>query len=125
MLVVTEGLLVYLDDDEVRILGRELAAQPRVRWWITDVTSPAIRRMLSKGMGAHLDNAPMKFAPSEGVAFFESLGWSATEIRSMYREAVRFRRAPPLLRIFALLPEPGPRKPRHNPWSAVVRFTSS
>ena len=122
-LVVTEGLLVYLDDEEVRTLGRELASPPGIRWWITDVASPAIRQMLSRGMGADLDNAPMKFAPPDGVAFFERLGWSATDIRSMYREAVRHRRVPALLRIFAFLPEPDPRKPGSKPWSAVVRLT--
>jgi hypothetical protein len=92
---------------------------------VLDVTSPAIRQMLSKGMGAHLGNAPMKFAPSEGVAFFEGLGWRPTDIRSMYREAVRYRRVPPLLRIFAFLPDPDPRKPGNARWSAVVRLTTT
>lgn len=123
VLVVTEGLLTYLDDEEVRTLARELAAHPGIRWWITDVSSPAIREMIERGMGAHLDNAPMKFAPPNGVAFFESLGWRAIDIRSMYREAVRHRRVPLLLRIFAFLPEPDPRKPTRARWSAVVRLT--
>jgi methyltransferase (TIGR00027 family) len=122
-LVVTEGLLVYLDDGGVRTLGRELASHAGIRWWITDVASPAIRQMLTRGMGADLDNAPMKFAPPDGVAFFETLGWRASDIRSMYREAVRYRRVPAWLRIFAFLPEPDPRKPGSNPWSAVVRLT--
>jgi methyltransferase (TIGR00027 family) len=121
-LVLTEGLLSYLDDDAVRALGRAFAARPEVRWWILDVTAPAIVRMLKKGMGAHLDNAPMKFAPPEGVAFFEALSWRASDIRSIFREAVRFRRAPLLLRMFAFLPEPDPRKPGDARWSAVVRF---
>src|SRR6266404_3330820 len=36
---------------------------------------PAVMR---KGMGTHLVNAPLKFAPPSGVAFFEALGWRAS-----------------------------------------------
>jgi methyltransferase (TIGR00027 family) len=122
VLVLTEGLLAYLDDDAVRTLGRDFASRPAVRWWVLDVTSPAILRMLTKGMGTQLHHAPMRFAPADGVAFFESLGWRAVDIRPIFREAVRLRRLPLLLRMFAFLPDPDPRKPGNTRWSAVVRF---
>jgi methyltransferase (TIGR00027 family) len=121
-LVLTEGLLVYLNQDVVQAIARDLAAQPGIRWWVLDTVSPRILQMLQKGMGAHLENAPMKFAPAEGVAFFEKLGWKARDIRSYFREAIRFRRAPLLLRLFAVFPEPDARKPGNARWSAVVRF---
>jgi methyltransferase (TIGR00027 family) len=121
-LVLTEGLLVYLDEDVVRTIGRDLLAQPAIRWWVLDVVAPAILRMLQKGMGAHLDRAPMKFAAADGVAFFEKLGWKARDIRSYVREAIRLRRAPFFLRLFAVFPEPDARKPGNARWSAVVRF---
>ena len=121
-LVLTEGLLVYLDEDVVRSIGRDLLAQPAVRWWVLDVIAPAILRMLQKGMGAHLDNAPMKFAPARGVAFFEELGWTARDIRSYVREAARLRRGPMVFRLFALLPEPDARKPGNVRWSAAIRL---
>jgi methyltransferase (TIGR00027 family) len=121
-LVLTEGLLAYLADDAVRALGRAFAARAEIRWWILDVTAPAILQMLQKGMGSNLDNAPMKFAPPDGVAFFETLGWKARDIRSLFREAVRFRRVQLFLRMFALLPEPDPRRPGNARWAAVVRF---
>jgi methyltransferase (TIGR00027 family) len=122
VLVLTEGLLGYLDDDVVRAIGRSFAAQPALKWWVLDVASPAILRMLQQGMGAHLENAPLKFAPPDGVAFFEKLGWKAADIRSVFREAVRFHRVPLLLRMFAMFPEPDPRKPGNARWSAVVRL---
>jgi hypothetical protein len=122
VLVLTEGLLAYLDDEAVRVLARDFASRPAICWWILDVTSPAIRRMIVKGMGAHLDNAPMKFAPPDGVAFFEKLGWRAKDIRSFFREAVRLGRAPAFLRLFAFLPDADPRRPGNARWSAVVRF---
>jgi methyltransferase (TIGR00027 family) len=121
-LVITEGLLTYLDEGVVASLGRDLASHAQVRWWLLDVASPVILRMMEKGMGAHLANAPFKFAPSNGVAFFEALGWRARDVRSVFREAVRARRVPFFLRLFALLPEPDPRKLGRARWSAVVRF---
>lgn len=120
-LVVTEGLLVYLDDDQVRAVGRDLA-RPAVRWWILDVTAPRIVAMIRKRMGQHLDNAPMKFAPPDGVAFFEKIGWKARDIRPIFRSAVRFKRVPLLMRMFAFLPDPDPRNPGNAFWSAVVRL---
>jgi methyltransferase (TIGR00027 family) len=121
-LIITEGLLGYLDDEVVRALGRDLLAQPGARWWLLDVASPVILQMLQKGMGQHLTNAPLKFAPANGVAFFEELGWQAREMPSVFREAARHRRLPFLLRLLALLPGPDPRNPRKARWSAVVRF---
>jgi len=121
-LVPTEGLLIYLDRDVVGALGRDLLAQPAIHWWVLDAVSPTILQILRKGMGAHLDNAPMKFAPAEGVAFFEKLGWKARDIRSYFREAIRLRRAPLLFRLFAVFPEPDARKPGNARWSAAVRL---
>jgi methyltransferase (TIGR00027 family) len=121
ILVITEGLLTYLDDDQVRALGHDLD-RPPVRWWILDVASPGIAKMIKRKMGQQLDNAPMKFAPPEGVAFFEALGWKARDIHSLYRSALRFGRLPLFLRLFSFLPEPDPRKPGSGMWSAVVRF---
>src|SRR4029453_19479236 len=39
-LVVTEGLLIYLTDDQVRGLATELHRQPGFRWGLTDPPSP-------------------------------------------------------------------------------------
>jgi methyltransferase (TIGR00027 family) len=121
-LVITEGLLAYLEEEVVRSLGHDLAAQPRIRWWLLDVASPIILQMMQKSMGQHLTNAPFKFAPVNGVAFFEALGWQAREVRSVFREAGRYRRLGFFLRLLARLPGPDPRKPGKARWSAVVRF---
>ena len=122
VLIITEGLLGYLDSDVVRSIGQDLLGRPAVRWWLLDVASPAILKMMQRGMGENLTNAPLKFAPADGVAFFETLGWKACDIREIFQEAVRFRRVPFLFRPLALLPQPDPRKPGKARWSAVVRF---
>ena len=122
VLVITEGLLLYLDEAQVRSLAIDLAARPGIRGWILDLASPALLKMVEKSMGPRLANAPMKFGPANGVAFFEALGWRATQIHSVLRAAARFRRLPWSLKLFAFLPEPNPRNPGRAPWSAVVQF---
>jgi methyltransferase (TIGR00027 family) len=122
-LVITEGLLGYLDQGAVQSLVQDLR-RPGIRWWITDVSSPALRRVSQKRLRKHLANAPLKFAaPESGVAWFEAFGWEARDIRSVVREAVRFRRAPFWLLPVALLSrEPDPRSLGNRRWYAVVRF---
>ena len=120
-LVITEGLLVYFDDVQVRELARRLA-HPPVRSWILEVASPAILKMMVRGMGERLQNAPMKFGPPEGVAFFEALGWKVRDVKSIFRSAMEFHRLPAFLRLFSFFPDPDPRKPGNARWSAVLRM---
>jgi uncharacterized membrane protein len=86
------------------------------------LASPIILQLMEKGMGAHLTNAPFKFAPANGLAFFEALGWQTRDLRSVFREAGRYRRISFFFRLLALLPGPDPRNLGKSRWSAVVRF---
>jgi methyltransferase (TIGR00027 family) len=121
-LVITEGLLIYLEEHAVRSLGRDLASSPSIRWWIADILSRSVRWFIQATMREQLVKAPLKFAPPEGIAFLESLGWRAREVHSLFKKAARLRRLPIYLRPFELLPGPDPRHPGNYPWAAVVRF---
>ncbi len=122
-LVITEGLVVYLTDETVAALARDLAAEPAIRGWVLDMMSPAMRAMISDGMGGrHPARALVRFAPDAGVGFFEALGWRARDVRPILRAAVRFRRAPFWMGLLTLLPDPDPRRLGKARWSAVVRF---
>ena len=119
-LVITEGLLLYLNEHQVRALAHDLH-RPEIRWWITDVIAPAILRQMMRQMPS-LDRAPMIFEPTDGVAFFEQQGWSAGAICSILKQARRWKRLPVALRPAAYLPDPNPRRLSHARWSGVVRF---
>jgi methyltransferase (TIGR00027 family) len=120
-LVITEGLLGYLNDEVAAGLGRDLAAQAAFRWWILDLMSPgALLRI--KRLRGHGAAAMLNFAPADGVAFFERFGWKARDILSITRAAIRFRRAPLRLYPLSLFPDPDPRKLGKVPWFGVVRF---
>jgi len=104
-LVVTEGLLIYLAEESVAALGRDLAAQPSFRWWLIDLVSPMLLRRLSKTWGRTLDraNAPFQFAPAQGTRFFEPLGWREREFRSVWTDAKRLHRRMPGAWVYDLL----------------------
>jgi len=122
VLVITEGLLVYLDEPQVRALAADLYAERNIRWWVIELASPAVLADLRKTMGRYLTNAPMKFAPSNGVAYFEALGWQVAEVHSTLHAAARFRRLSWLLRLFARFPAPDPRNPGPWRWYGVVKL---
>ena len=119
-LVITEGLLLYLNEQQVRALADDLL-RTGIAGWITDVIAPVIVRRMMRHMRS-LDKAPMTFEPTEGVAFFERQGWTVGAIHSILKQAGRWKRLPTVLRPVAYLPDSNPRKLTHAPWSGVVRF---
>ena len=94
LLVISEGLLVYLSDDAVADLAGDLYAVPNFIYWLFDLASPALLKMLARNWGPALaaGNAPMRFAPPESTAFFEPFGWREREYRAMFEESIRLHR---------------------------------
>lgn len=94
VLVVTEGLLVYLDAAMVADLAQQLHEFAAMRWWLFDLASPQLVKMLNRRLGAELQagNAPMRFGPAESTAFFAPHGWREAEFRSTWDESLRLRR---------------------------------
>jgi methyltransferase (TIGR00027 family) len=103
-LVVAEGLLVYLAPDEVGRLADDLHAAG-VAWWLIDLGSPQLLKMLAKSWGRKLEegNAPFRFAPAEGTQFFAPHGWGEAEYRSMWFESLRLKRTMPLAWLWSLV----------------------
>jgi methyltransferase (TIGR00027 family) len=95
VLVVSEGLLIYLTPDHVAALADDLHAVPSFRWWLLDLATPRLLKMMEKNWGRALaaGNAPFQFAPAEGTRFFEPHGWGEAEFRSTWEEANRLNRA--------------------------------
>jgi len=107
-LIVTEGLLIYLTPERVADLADDLAEPTGFRHWALDITSPALRRILTKQVGKHLDaaNVPFKFSPEEGAEFFTPHGWRPIDVRSMLKWAAKTGRVNLFFRLLALLPDP-------------------
>jgi O-methyltransferase involved in polyketide biosynthesis len=121
-LVLTEGLLMYLEDRDVVALSGAIK-RPEVAWWMLDFGFPGLKRMMNKKMAGVMQNAPFKFAPENGLAYFEDLGWRTVEAESNLEAANRFRRLPIFMRPLAWLPKTDPRRPGKRPWGATALLT--
>jgi hypothetical protein len=107
----------------VRDLARAVHARSQIAWWITDVASPKVRRMLERQTRhTFQDEARFQFAPADGVRFFAPLGFRAQASSSLFHEAARFRRLPIFLRLFARGPVPAADQSSPREWSGVVRL---
>jgi methyltransferase (TIGR00027 family) len=93
-LVITEGLLIYLDPAEVDALGRDLHSVPSFAHWIIDLANPTLLQWMSRGWGKAVaaGNAPFKFGPAEGLDFFLAAGWRAAALRWGSEESRRLKR---------------------------------
>ena len=111
MLVITEGLLIYLTREQVAALARDLAEQRSFRHWLIDLSSPRLLKFLDRSWSKPFaqGGAPFQFAPPEGTRFFEPLGWREVEWRSMWEESLRLKRT---MRLAWL-------------WNLVARFSSA
>ncbi len=97
VLVVTEGLLLYLTAHDVAALARALHANPSFQWWLTDIVGPKALHMLQAAWGpvfAHA-NVALQFAPLESTGFFRPYGWREELFRSSLAEARRLHRQAP------------------------------
>ena len=97
VLAITEGLLIYLDASDVTALARDLHDIARARWWLMDLASPRLLKLLEKRWSPTLKsgNAPFRFGPAEGTAFFANAGWREAEWHSTWTDAMRLNRKPP------------------------------
>jgi methyltransferase (TIGR00027 family) len=95
VVVVTEGLLVYLNESVVRSLAAELRARSSVRRWILEAVAPEVlkRNMDAWGHVLRAANAEWKFSNENGLDYYRALGWSPVAARSFFEEARRLGRS--------------------------------
>jgi len=103
VLVITEGLLIYLTEPDVAALAADLAKRPALHWWLLDFATPQLQRFLEKRFGSSLrtGNAEFKFFPEDGAGYFERRGFRAAQVRYTQDEARRLGREMPFA--YALL----------------------
>lgn len=94
VLVVSEGLLIYLAPEAVASLATDLAARPNFAYWLVDLASPFLLKMMTRMWGRRLlkGSARFQFGPKEGVHFFEPFGWRAAEFHGNWDAAKRLNR---------------------------------
>jgi methyltransferase (TIGR00027 family) len=114
ILVVAEGLLIYLTEDDVGSLLDDLHAQPSFAYVLHDLAAPWLMIRLNKQWGKQMANAPFRFAPAQGVGFFRPHGWEPEEERFPFEEAQRLNRNMPGASIWRLVALLFPKKRREE-----------
>jgi methyltransferase (TIGR00027 family) len=97
VLVITEGLLIYLETQNVAELARDLHDIAKAKWWLSDLASPMLLKFLERQWQPMLKqgNAPFLFGPADNTGFFAPFGWREVEFRPHWDESMRLKRTMP------------------------------
>jgi methyltransferase (TIGR00027 family) len=123
ILVMTEGLIIYLTSAQVASFATDLSSQKNFKRWIFDMVSPALLKMIQERMGPALggSGAVFQFGPAEGEEFFLQYGWKSLESKSGLKTAASLNRLNEEMVKFAAIPEPEGRRDQF-PWTGVCLF---
>ncbi len=110
VLVITEGILSYLTEEQVASLANDLHRQSNFYWWLLELASPLIpqntqRNFKQKLFDQYFANGgtTLLFAPKQGKNFFQAHGWVVHEFRPFWQEAERLKRQSSLALLGACL----------------------
>jgi methyltransferase (TIGR00027 family) len=119
-LIITEGLLPYLSEEEVGALADDLARPNSFQRWVSDLMSPGLLKMVQKNTHEQFGDSVtrLQFAPENGPEFLSNHGWKLLEVRSILKTAAKINRVTFFMRLFSLLPE-NPVNAGSRPWSGV------
>jgi len=97
VIVLTEGVIPYLAEQQVAELAADLKAQPRFACWIGEYFTPRVYPYLRSAAHSRvMANAPFRFFPSDWLGFFERNGWVKQDLRYGSDVGMRFGRRPPI-----------------------------
>ena len=123
ILVMTEGLIIYLTSAQVASFAIDLSSQNNFKRWMFDMVSPALLKMIQERMGPALggSGAVFQFAPEEGEEYFLQYGWRSVASKSGLKTAASLNRLNEQMLQVAALPEPQGRRDQY-PWTGVCLF---
>lgn len=90
ILVITEGVVPYLTNQDAAALAEELHAEKAFKWWVVDYFSDDVmKRMQSRRIKKRMGTARLQFMPGNWTEFFASRGWEKREMRYLADEGER------------------------------------
>lgn len=96
ILVLTEGVIPYLSNEQVADLGKDLRDRPSYAYWILEYFVPKVLEQIKKRRKHQMKNAPFLFGPSNWHDFFRDLGWTVKDLRYFSIESEQLNRRSPL-----------------------------
>jgi methyltransferase (TIGR00027 family) len=97
-LVITEGVITYLSDEDAESLSRSLFGVAQFQYWIQDYRQgPRMNHRHSKELEKKLKNAPFRFTSDMPLDFFAKQGWKVQTDLHILDEADRIGRKFPIM----------------------------
>lgn len=125
VLVITEGVVVYLTETQVGDLADDLHAFQNLKYWIAEYISPESYARINAASRAKLKNAPFQFQPKDWFGFFKKHRWVPMVEKYLGEEAERLRYPPPVpfpVRVLVSLFMPKSMKRKFQRMTAYVVF---
>jgi len=88
VLVVSEGLLIYLTGEQVGALARDLNAQPSFAWWLIDLASPGLLKMMCSAERSKT-NPPARRTASSEISNRVTIGFPTRATHATIADASR------------------------------------
>ncbi len=95
-LLVTEGVIPFISNDDVATLAGDFAAVPSFRHWITDFANLTSKRRMPRAWERKLRAAPYLFKADDWLEFFRQAGWQPGKVITTGEESERINRPYPL-----------------------------
>lgn len=103
-LVITEGVIGYLTNEQARDLSRDLYSVESFAYWIQDYTRGMMRKnRQSKKVSDSLKNASWQFDVKDPISFFSEDGWTVVNNIYILDEADRIGKKLPLVFPWSML----------------------
>jgi methyltransferase (TIGR00027 family) len=103
-LILTEGVVPYLTEEQVKDLATDLKTQPNFTYWITEYYSPKIYpKIQAQAFQKRLGSAPFRFFPPDCLDFYTNHGWPVKELHYLYDEGEKHNRPFPLPWFFKVI----------------------
>jgi methyltransferase (TIGR00027 family) len=96
VLILTEGVVPYLTNEDALSLSESLFHQSNFKYWITEYYSPEILQFLRTPKRIQqMKNAPFLFYPDDWFQFFKNTGWREVQTKYFGVESEKLGRTPP------------------------------
>jgi methyltransferase (TIGR00027 family) len=96
VLILTEGVIPYLSNENAKSLAMALHQFDNFRYWVTEYYSPEILQFLRTPKRLkQMQNAPFLFYPENWFQFFKDTGWNEIETKYFGLESAKLGRTPP------------------------------
>lgn len=95
-LILSEGVVPYLTNEDVKSLAASLFQYKNFEYWITEYYSPEILDFLRTPKRLkQMINSPFQFYPDNWFEFFKNTGWIEKETKYFGIESEKYGRTPP------------------------------